>query len=291
MRVLAPKQFRSVISSGYHPIVMPAKVASVGADPDFTAWMAQVTGNLGTVNSGSQTIANTLIAGFKTDGTRTKIKQFWFGLGDFPAMPCCLWADLGSAILTNHNFVSGDWVETGSSGGLTGNAGNKYLDSGLSAAALTANSTSFGIYVHDSTTSFQTMGAEDGAGIPNTLEIHAPDTDSKMRSDQYDAFGGRATSPSTLSAPFALMLATRDSSSTHSMYQRGTLLTTSAGATGITLPAFNLFYFCTNQNGTPQSFSGQRLSCGLIGSGLSATDVSNIYTRIQAAQTSLTRNV
>lgn len=261
-------------------------------DPDFAAFMANaVTTRGGTVSSGSQAVVNTLIAGAKTDGWRTKIKLCWFPVGDFPCVPCNLWADLGSAVMSMPNFVGTDWTETGTGGGLKGDAGAKYIDSGLIGTALTANSTSFGFYANDSTTGFQIQGCEDSAGIPNTIQLHAPDTDSKFRSDQYDAFGGRATSPSTLSAPFALMIGTRDSSSTHSIYQRGTLLTTSAGATGTTLPAFNLFFFANNQAGTPQSFSGQTLNFGLIGSGLNATDVANIYARVQAANTSLGRNV
>jgi hypothetical protein len=73
-------------------------------------------------------------------------------------------------------------------------------------------------------------------------------------------------------------------------YKNGTLLNTNAlPSTGQNTVAYYISAF--NNNGTAGQFSNRQVAFGSIGTGLSGTDLTNLYTVVQAYQTALSRQV
>jgi hypothetical protein len=73
-------------------------------------------------------------------------------------------------------------------------------------------------------------------------------------------------------------------------YKNGTLLNTNAlPSTGQNTVAYYISAF--NNNGTAAQFSNRQVAFGSIGTGLSGTDLTNLYTVVQAYQTELSRQV
>jgi hypothetical protein len=57
------------------------------------------------------------------------------------------------------------------------------------------------------------------------------------------------------------------------------------------MPTVNIYLGTINNNGTPLYFSSMQTAFSSIGDGLTDTDATNLYTRVQAFQTALSRNV
>jgi hypothetical protein len=73
-------------------------------------------------------------------------------------------------------------------------------------------------------------------------------------------------------------------------YKNSTLLNTNAlPSTGQNTVAYYISAF--NNNGTAAQFSNRQVAFGSIGTGLSGTDLTNLYTVVQAYQTELSRQV
>ena len=85
-------------------------------------------------------------------------------------------------------------------------------------------------------------------------------------------------------------ISSRTSSVVHNNYKNGTsiLATTSVSTSR---PAFNIYLGARNTDGTATNFAQRELAMASIGSGLTAGEVSTLYTLIQAFQTSLSRQV
>ena len=86
-----------------------------------------------------------------------------------------------------------------------------------------------------------------------------------------------------------LFVGTRQNASNVFMYRNTVQKAFTASTIGKT--NVNLYLSALNNNGTAQQFSTRNLAWASIGSGLSNTDVTNLYTVIQAYQTTLSRQV
>lgn len=108
-------------------------------------------------------------------------------------------------------------------------------------------------------------------------------------SDQYNSTTGRITNANTNSQGFYIQ--SRTASNVHKLFKNNSQLgTTNTGASG-SLLNLNLTLLCSNQNGTPISYSTRECAFASIGDGLTDAEAANFYTAVQTMQTTLSRQV
>ena len=74
-------------------------------------------------------------------------------------------------------------------------------------------------------------------------------------------------------------------------YKNGVAIGLAIGASIGTQPDVNVYIGAYNNNGTPNLYTNHNLAFVSLGSGLTATEVANYYTAVQAFQTTLGRQV
>lgn len=251
-----------------------------------TNWSNRVVTNGGAAPAGGTVTAlRTFWNGCITDGTSSKVVVF------NPIAPDNLTAAItpfvvgaGSDPWTNHNFVSGDLTVNG----LTGNASTKYLDTGFSLASF-ASAQAAGIFSYaynlTNTGTECDMGAYNVQGIIFYLKL----------SGNVHTFNGTIASNSIVTATpgNGYFCDSRVSSVDHRLFfaNSGTShaqigATDSTSFTG-TLPAFNLYAFDENFNGSVGgTWSSDTLSTLGMHSGFSAAQSSSFFSRLQTLRTS-----
>lgn len=128
--------------------------SAAGLHHEAVDWARRVSANGGIISTTVIRAASDLCASADKDGWRSAIYRLNpFAGGNISGCLVPLFrgptfggTNFGNATDTSFNFVSGDFIETGSSGGLKGNAINKYLNPGivLSNAVLAINSIHLG---------------------------------------------------------------------------------------------------------------------------------------------------
>jgi hypothetical protein len=112
---------------------------STGFHPEAQAWRNAVIANGGTVSGSTLTAVSNFCRSIDAAGIRDRFYRLnlFAGTGLSAALvPLYRGQSLGgtqfgNATDTNSNFVSGDYVETGATGGLQGNGSTKHLATGL----------------------------------------------------------------------------------------------------------------------------------------------------------------
>ena len=87
-----------------------------------------------------------------------------------------------------------------------------------------------------------------------------------------------------------LHLAKRENSTQTKQFYNGSLITTST-ISSTSSPNVKLYINARNSGGTAQSFAVSQCAFASIGDGLTDTEAANLYTAVQAYQTTLSRNV
>src|SRR5688572_24188883 len=110
------------------PGIVTSSSGGFAYDPEVLDWVDRVVANGGSVSQSTKDAANTFMVSIKAAGVRSKIYRLnlYAGTG-FAACKTPLIKDIGDAVDTTVNFVSGDYSE---STGLTGDGGSKYLSTG-----------------------------------------------------------------------------------------------------------------------------------------------------------------
>ncbi len=263
-----------------------------GYDADAQAYFDRVVavGGGTTIDTATRIAVNNFVSGTKTDGT-------WPLLLD--VLPLCSSGTSGALVKLKTAFGS-DYdasITTGhlvpvvysQAAGFTLNGENQYINTKVVANTLTVNNTGVAIYSRltiNSTTMLH--GALNGG---NRIFAYLPDgTNNKVFAGQYSST--YVESPSALSGAIGLVHFTNDGG-THALYRNGTQLATLVD-TG-TLPAYPIYYGCWNNAGTPvfgASLRGpQTFGFLAITAGMDSTEAASLYTRVQALQTALGRNV
>ena len=84
---------------------------------------------------------------------------------------------------------------------------------------------------------------------------------------------------------------TRVSTTSLKYNRNGSVIQTNSVLEAGTIPTVALFLGCTNNNGTAGLYSTRQAAFASIGDGLTDTEAANLYTRVQAYQTALSRQV
>lgn len=256
-------------------------------DAELADWVSRVQGRGSDVTgSGVQTAVRNFIVGMKTDGLWTKSKRIGVYAGDARvALEAPLLNLRGATTDTLTGFVDANYT----SNGLVGGSG-KRINTGYNNTATgnDGNDISFAVYNRSAsnTGSFE-IGSGNTGDVNATvaLEISNGGTTYGFLGNQTN-YVNQADSNGT-----GLYVLSRVSSTDLRVFKNGSQLgstvTTGAGA----VSGFDVWVHDANLSNSSWGFSARQLAFYGIFTGLTTTDNANLYTRVQALQTALGRNV
>jgi len=273
-------------------------LAPTVSNADAQDWVNRVYVNGGTVSTATANAANTFCNGIDAAGIRDRFYRLnLFCGGNLSSALVPLYrgptpsgTQYGNATDTNANFVSGDYVETGASGGITGNGTTKYLQTGFPGNTLAVGNRHLSAYesLRDTGSYKPMLGTQDDGGGTYFFTL----TNGSPGTTVFASFGGQAASAGhTVGGQW---IATDPTSLSLVLYKNGTARTTSSNTTSALPSAQGILVFAVN--GTPgglfvSGVRAGRLNSYSIGLGFSATQASDYYSAMQAFQTALARNV
>ena len=240
--------------------------------PLTTAWIA-ATGETSTTILNA---LNTFEAGLIANSLTTKFNALYPFVG-------------GTNTKHSFNFINtlnfqltfnGGWTHS-ATGSLP--AFNGYADTGLlTSTVLSLNDAHLGVYLITN----NNVGVDIGAATATLITNVAA-----RLSGNYYGFINQTLVPTVANAASTgHYISSRTSSVLNTSYKNGaSILASTAVSTG--RPALNIYLGARNLSGVATNFSQRELAMASIGSGLTAGEVSTLYTLIQAFQTSLLRNV
>ena len=238
-----------------------------------------------------QTAINNLVVGMKADGIWTKMKAIYPFVGGTASTHKWNLKDPRDLDAAFRLVFNGGW--THSSNGATPNGTNGYADTKLNALSVLINQNyHLSHYSRTQKTNANEidLGADNGTAS-STLAI-----------DQYylgvsgKAFvaGGFPTYSIVINNTdtLGLMVGTRTSTTSAKMFMDGSFLAQNTTANVGTLPNLRLYLSAINTAGNVAAeYSAKQTAFSSIGDGLTDTEAANLYTRVQAFQTSLSRQV
>jgi hypothetical protein len=271
---------------------------------DAQAWIDRVYSNGGTVSTATANAVNTFCTSIESAGLRDRFYRLnlFAGTGLSAALvPLYRGQSLGgtqfgNATDTNNNFVSGDYVETGATGGLLGNGSNKYLNTGLAGNSLTFGNAHLSGYMVTPPSSGTYVSAVGALTALNSDEFalncnqNVTATTTPFFSEENTAGGFVA---GAVNNPNGFLVGASTSSTDRRFYRNGsqsgsTVTTALARSQYSNLP---LFVMARNFTSSPTGYNNGRMAAYSVGAGMTAGQVSSYYTALQAFQTALMRNV
>jgi hypothetical protein len=160
---------------------------------------------------------------------------------------------------------------------------NGYANTGiLPSTVLSLNDAHLGVYLRTNNSLGVDIGSASATLITNVAA---------RLSGNYFGFINQTLTPTVANAASTgHYISSRTTSILNTSYKNGSsILASTAVSTG--RPALNIYLGARNLSGVASNFSQRELAMASIGSGLTAGEVSTLYTLIQAFQTSLSRNI
>ena len=279
------KLFGDKLYAGQLPIHL-GMIAWDFVDPDAQAFFDRVTAAGGTLSNTEKLAVDTLVKQMKLDGIWTKMKAIYPMVGA-SAAACA--QNLKSSSFTG-TFTSG-W--TFASTGVTGNGTSAYMDTNLNASSiLTNNNTHLSFYSRTQDTSLNAidMGCyQPGTGEMVLTHYYNAVSEKAFGAYVYPAEAARSSVSNTL----GLAIGTRTSLNNAKLYFTGSLLNTNTATITNSIPSASIAIGSSFRSDTlgPQQNSNRECAFASIGNGLTDTEAANLYTAVQAFQTTLSRQV
>jgi hypothetical protein len=265
------------------PSLMGFDKAGFG-DPDALAFFARVTAAGGSLTATEKSAVNTLVVSMKANSIWTPMKAIYPMVG-------------ASAAACAQNLKSSSFTGTFSSGvtfastGVTGNGTSAYFDTAYNPVTQSDSQTSFYMTIYIRTNS--NLGNAYDIGNGSNLTTGPKFTGIITRyptNRQYIA----------VADPYGTQNASTDSRGFYSggtngsagqiLYKNGTnVLSGTSAQQGF--QSNNLWVMAANDAGGFSTFSNKENAFASISTGLSPTQNSNLYTAVQAFQTTLSRQV
>jgi hypothetical protein len=268
---------------------------------DAQAWIDRVYSNGGTVSTATANAVNTFCNDIESAGIRDRFYRLnlFAGTGLSAALvplfrgPSLGGAQYGGTTDTNVGpFVSGDYVETGATGGLLGNGTSKHLNTGFRTQDFASVSdVHLGIWWRGGTVT-DTRRPIGGFGASND-NFHI-DTRLAAGGGNLAVLGQSTSIPTNvLDQSEQSIIASRTSTTNAVYYKNGTSAATSTtSVTGVTGTSQVIGVFTGLFSGTTAAaWSPHRLNGYSIGAGLSGAQASAFHTAWSAFQTALTRGL
>jgi hypothetical protein len=267
------------------------------AHPEAASWRTRVIANGGTVSASTFAAVETFCRAIETAGIRDRFYRLNLFAGT--GLAACLvplyrgqslgGTQFGNATDTNVNFAAGDYVETGSTGGLTGNGSSKYLQTGLQSSAwITGGNvrSHMAVYKRTNTNSGTLLSAR-STTLGNSWEFGVGG----------NVLGGTVGSFAVPNTHDSLIGATRVNDTDVVSFRRTTLSAVNAASGAVSGTSIPFAVFARNNQSTDTNayslslYSNQTLAGYSIGAGLNSSDLVAYDAAMQAFQTALTRNV
>jgi hypothetical protein len=233
---------------------------------------------------------NTLVEGMKTDGLWTKMKAIYPFVGGTASTHKWNLKDPRDLDAAFRLVFNGGW--THSSTGATPNGTNGFADTKLvPSSVLTNNNLHLSFYSRTQNTSLNSADvASSNAGYSNQYGIYLyynALNEKVFVAGSYPTHSARINNTDTL----GLMIGSRTSTTSAKLFMDGSLLNTNNILYTGGLSASSLYLSAQNNGGTTVEYSTKQAAFSSIGDGLTDTEAANLYTRVQAYQTALSRQV
>jgi hypothetical protein len=261
---------------------------SPSVDPDAEAFILAA----GITNPTQQSAINTLVVSLKGYNIWTKMKAIYPFVGGTASTHKWNLKDPRDLDAAFRLVFSGGW--THSNTGALPNGTNGYADSKLNAGtALVSSSAHLSYYSRTNTnpagvTIFEIGVANFGL---NKRFVMAIRTSGDIFGTQVGALASVLNSSNTDSRGF--FNGTRTSTTSMAQYKNGVLQTSNTLSDTTTLDSANVWLGGINNVGNPTGafWSNRECAFASIGDGLTSIEAANLYTAVQAYQTTLSRNV
>ena len=280
----------------------PAVCRATRWHPEAMDWLSRVTAAGSTANAATMRAVSGFCQAVDTAGIRDRfIRLNLFAGGNLSGalVPLYRATSLGGTVIgnstdTNNNFVSGDYADSGATGGLKGNGTNKYLNTGFTPAMFpnTAN-----VHLSYSGKSLETtsggapyaLGSFAGAvagifalGISLSLPTN-------RRSTQLSDVSVLSVSSVTRGTEEPHMIGTRTASNAVAMYGEGILLASVTTTVTTASSSAPMYVFCRSATTTPVGFTAGVLRMYSVGNGLDATQAAAFSAAVIAFNNALGR--
>jgi hypothetical protein len=261
---------------------LPTNLGLIGSttlnDADAQAFFNRVSAAGGSLTATEQDAVNTLVFQMKAAGIWTGMKAIYPMVG-------------GSAAACAQNLKSSSFTGTFSSGwtfsslGVTGNGTSAYMDTNFKPSTnfTSLNNKSFGVYVGTNTDVGIEMAVVDGSYVGDQLI-------SRITGVLTFAVSSAVAALITSLDSRGFWIATRLSNSSADFYKNTSIVVSSGASSSQT--NFNFYIGARHYNNAfANAFSNKRIQFGFMGDGLDNTQASDLYTAVQAFQTTLSRQV
>lgn len=264
--------------------------------PDAAAWAAAVSANGGSYSASTIKAVNAFCKSIASAGIRDRFYRLNLFCGT--GLNACLvplyrgpsagGTKYGNTVDTNVGpFVSGDYNETGASGGLVGNASTKYLKTGFIHNTLPQNDSHIASYeISRATATFRTSLGCRATPTTGSLIVGTWASTAQYALVAYES----NTSLALSNSGGGFYVGTVTGASASALYRNGTDKTTTA-ATTRTPGTQEMFVFALNDGGALNVPTNARLGGYSLGLQMTDAQVAAYNTAMQAFQTALTRNV
>lgn len=257
-------------------------------------WATRVSANGGTISTTTIRAVSDFCAAIDRGGLRDRFARLnVFAGGNLSGALVPLYRSfayggtvLGNATDTNANFVSGDFAETGATGGLKGNATNKYLDTGVTlgniGSTLNLHLAASATSLNESATRPALIGVYTNAGTNAAILWQLDSGARQAYSGNFNAI--TVTQPASES----LLIFSRSTATSAVMYRDGTQVGSSSVGAGSSSGTSSFGVFALG--GTPSgTYSPARMRIYSIGTSLSATQAAAFSAAVSAFNTALGR--
>jgi len=278
--------------------------------PEAANWAARVVANGGTVSASTAAAVNQFCNAIDAE---SGLRACFYRLNPHAgtSLNACLvplyrgqsfgGETFGNTIDTNTGpFISGDYNETGASGGLLGNGTTKYLDTGLAPSNLPSyTSAHIAVYHSQPSGANQTRAWIACRDTATASQIYLSNgmfsTSAVFGQYMSNATANFNTGGSQTGAAGGFRVLSRTAVDRLDNYynavsQANSTINIAGGIVGVT-SARPFFIFANNNQGTADSFMNGRVMAYSIGLGLSQSQVDAYNAAMQAFQTALGRNV
>lgn len=187
---------------------------------------------------------------------------------------------------TTQYQITWNGTVTHNSNGITGDGSSGYGDTGLAPNAFgSQNDVHVSIYSRTDVNETKFDFYSDNSGQTESLGLTIRFSGTFYIRANTDTYSNVSNADS-----LGHYIGTRTGASATKGYKNGSVAIT--GTTSSTSPnSLNLYICCRNNNGTADLFTTRNYAFASAGTGLSDTDASNLYTAVQAFQTTLGRQV
>lgn len=269
-----------------------------GVHLEAAAWRTAVVANGGTVSGSTLSAVDKFCKAIDSAGIRDRIYRLNLICGTgLNAALVPLYRGLsragtqfGNTTDTNNGpFVSGDYEETGASGGLKGNGSTKYLDTGFQQATIPSLNSS---HLSASFREMESVAAErtivgTWGGTSSQFAVLRQEAGTGNRSVYLGSFGNAEAAGATAESH---VIGTRTANNLLTLYRAGSSVATFTQMVTPTTTTQSFYVFARNNaNSSATTFTGLRLRMYSIGLGLTAAQALAFSNAVASFNTALNR--